>query len=221
MKKTIKLIAILTLLNLSLFSCGQKGDQLPIAYAPVISSFTPSSGSEGTRITISGSNFGSTINSNIITFGGVNAIAVSATSTQLVFNIPDGVAPGEYRISVKVGNSTSTSTQLFTLKSKTEITDPEVLNYNYGIGTQTIGPTYGHTSEDRLVESAKAILTMGSNILKISLSTGSYNISGRPTYTSLTALVRDDPSFKQVLDMPFTYYFFSVMRFQRTFRSRS
>ena len=208
MIKTLKLFAILTLLNLSLLSCGQKGSQLPIADGPVITTFTPISGNESTSITILGSNFGSTINSNIITISGENAVLVSATSTKLVFNIPAGVAPGDYRISVKVGNSTSASTQLLTVKSKTEIADPEVLNYNYSIGTQTIGPSYGFTSQDRLVESAKAILDMGSNILKISLSTGSYNITGRPNYGSVTSLVRDDPSFSKVLDMPFTYYFF-------------
>ncbi|MBV5315008.1 MAG: IPT/TIG domain-containing protein [Prolixibacteraceae bacterium] len=205
--KTIKLIVLLTILYSCLFSCGQKENQLPVADAPVISSFTPSSGSEGTSITILGSNFGSTINSNIITIGGVNAIAVSATSTQLGFNIPAGVVPGEYRISVKVGNLSSASNQMFTLKSKTEITDPEVLNYNYAIGTQIIGPSYGHTADDRLIETAKATLNMGSNILKITLAPGSYNITGRPSYASLTSLVRDDPSFRQVFDMPFNYYF--------------
>ena len=89
-----------------------------------------------------------------------------------------------------------------------EITDPEVLNFNYGIGTQTIGPSYGFTSDDRLVETAQAILNMGSNILKINLSTNSYSITGRSAYKTLTELVRDDPSFSKVLDMPFTYYFF-------------
>ncbi|MBL7968442.1 MAG: IPT/TIG domain-containing protein [Prolixibacteraceae bacterium] len=206
--KTIKIIALLAILYSCLFSCGQKEDQLPVADAPVISSFTPSSGSEGTSITISGSNFGSKINSNIITIGGVNAIAVSATSTQLIVTLPAGILPGDYRISVKVGSQSSASTQLFSVKTKEEITDPEVLAYNYALGTQTIGPSYGHTSEDRLIETAKATLNMGSNILKITLAPGSYNITGRPAYSNLTALVRDDPSFKQVLDMPFSYYFF-------------
>jgi len=199
---------LLLVFGLALLDCSPKEDQLPGANGPIISSFTPVSGSEGTSITISGSNFGRTINSNTITIGGANAIVVSATSTLLVFNIPAGGFPGDYRISVKVGNLTSASTELFTVKSKTEITDPEALNYNYSIGTQTIGPSYGFTSDDRLVESSKAILDMGSNILKISLSTGKYNITGRPNYSSVTSIVRDDPSFSKVLDMPFTYYFF-------------
>lgn len=198
---------LLLAFGLILSNCSSKESQLSGVNGPVISSFTPSSGNEGTVVTISGSNFSSTIKSIVITIGSVHTEAVSATSTQLVFNIPAGVAPGDYRISVTAGNSTSASNQLFTVKSKTEITDPDVLSYNYSIGTQSIGPSYGFTSDDRLIESAKAILDMGSNILKISLSTGSYNITGRPNYSSLTSLVRDDPSFSKVLDMPFSYYF--------------
>ncbi|HCY42975.1 MAG TPA: hypothetical protein DHV48_16800 [Prolixibacteraceae bacterium] len=192
----------------ALISCSSGENELPQSNGPIVSSFLPSSGTESTSVTISGSNFSSDLKLNTIIIGGVTIVPVSASTTQLVIVLPSGITPGDYRISVKVGNLSSASTQLFTVKSKTEITDPEVLNYNYAIGTQTIGPSYGHTSEDRLVESSKAILTMGSNILKITLSTGSYNISGRPAYNSLTALVRDDPSFKQVIDMPFSYYFF-------------
>ena len=39
--------------------------------------------------------------------------------------------------------------------------------FNYVIGTQTIGATYKFTQESVLVETARAILDMGSNILKI------------------------------------------------------
>lgn len=188
--------------------CHSEENSLPGGGAPVVSSFNPLAGSEGTQITISGSNFSSTAASNLVTIGGVSVVPASATTTQLVITLPAGIIPGDYRISVKVGNQSSASTQLFSVKPKEEITDPEVLAYNYALGTQTIGPSYGHTSEDRLIETAKATLNMGSNILKINLAPGSYNITGRPSYSSLTALVRDDPSFKQVLDMPFSYYFF-------------
>ncbi len=208
MKRSIIRLLFIIAFVISMFGCDSNDNPLPNANGPIISSFTPSSGSEGTKVTISGSNFSSELKSNIITLAGAGIEPVSGSTSQLVFNVPAGIAPGDYRISVKVGSSVSASTQLFSVKEKSEITDPEVLNYNYAIGTQTIGPSYGFTSEDRLVESAKAILDMGSNILKITLSTGSYNITGRPNYSSLTALVKDDPSFSKVLDMPFNYYFF-------------
>ena len=41
--------------------------------------------------------------------------------------------------------------------------------YNYIVGTQTIGATYQFTEEDVLVETAKAILDMGSNLLKFTM----------------------------------------------------
>lgn len=189
-------------------SCESDDQIVPTVGAPIVSSISPLSGSVGTQITISGSNFSSVPSSNQVTIGGISVVPSSASSTQLVIAVPDGLTPGDYRIAVKIGSFSSASIQQFTVKTKEEITDTEVLSFNYGIGTQTIGPSYGHTADDRLVETAKATLNMGSNILKITLSNGSYNITGRPAYSSLTALVRDDASFRQVIDMPFNYYFF-------------
>jgi hypothetical protein len=206
--KNTKLMITLIILISGMVSCSKNEKQAPDEKAPVITSFFPVSGSEGTRVTINGSYFSSNANENIITIGAINTKPISATWGQLIFVIPAGIASGSYPISVKVGSSSSSSAQSFVVKEKeVPVTDPDVLNYNYSIGTQTIGPSYGFTSSDRLVETAKAILDMGSNILKISLSTGSYNITGR-SYSNITALVRDDPSFSEVLNMPFTYYFF-------------
>jgi hypothetical protein len=200
------------IIKISLFifflaSCSEHDNQ-PTASGLKIISFSPTEGVEGTRVTINGSNFKSTAKENIITIGNKNAEPITATWNQLIFNVPEGIAAGSFPISIRVGESSFTSLQSFTVKEKeVPITDPEVLSYNYSIGTQTIGPSYGFTSDDRLVETAKAIINMGSNILKINLSTGSYNISGR-SYSNITSLVRDDPSFSAVLDMPFSYYFF-------------
>lgn len=85
--------------------------------------------------------------------------------------------------------------------------DADVENYNYVLGTQTIGPKYKFTQEDALLETAKAIYSMGSRSLKISLAVSSYSgLSG--TYSTLTSLVRDNISFRQAIDMPFKNYFF-------------
>lgn len=86
-------------------------------------------------------------------------------------------------------------------------TDADIENYNYVLGTQTIGPKYKFTTEDALLETAKAIYDMGSTSLKISLSVSSYTgVSG--SYSTLTSLVRDNASFRQAIDMPFRNYFF-------------
>jgi hypothetical protein len=206
--KTKKMILLMSVLMYSLICCTENGNLSGDKKSPVIISFSPMTGSEGSRVTISGFNFSTTAKSNIITLGGIDIEPFAATSSQLVFNIPTGLSPGSYPINVKVGRLSSVSAQSFNVRAKeAPITDPDVLNFNYSIGTQTIGPSYGFTGDDRLVESAKAIIDMGSNILKIHLSPSNYNISGR-SYSSVTALVRDDPSFSEVLNMPFTYYFF-------------
>ena len=51
------------------------------------------------------------------------------------------------------------------------------------------------------------ILDMGSNILKISLNAQKYGLDYDGDATSL---IREHPSFKKVLNMPFSYYFFWV-----------
>ena len=186
--------------------CSSDSSQSEFDNRPLIDAVEPLSGSAGTAVTISGNNFSPEIRGNTIQMGETGISVTSASPTKLLFAIPPEITPGEYLISVTTGNATSAAAQLFTVIAKSEITDQEVLDFNYAIGTQTIGPSYGHTGEDRLVETAKAISNMGSNILKITLAPGSYQISRN--YNDLVSLVRDDPSFRQVLDMPFSSFFF-------------
>jgi len=86
--------------------------------------------------------------------------------------------------------------------------------YNYVIGTQTIGSLYQFTGETRLIETAEAILGMGSNLIKFRIDSqfDRDNYAGpdpiRPG--SIRDLVSRDPSIRTVLDMPFYYYFLWV-----------
>ena len=61
-----------------------------MAQAPVITSFSPSSGPVGTSVTITGSNFSATAGDNIVYFGAVKTAVTSATSTSLTVTIPPG-----------------------------------------------------------------------------------------------------------------------------------
>lgn len=78
-------------------------------------------------------------------------------------------------------------------------------HFNTRIGTQTIGPRYNFTDEGALIESAKGIIEMGSDILKISLSVDSYNINPTKDF-SLAELVANEHNFRYVMDMQFKYY---------------
>ncbi|MBP9924602.1 MAG: VCBS repeat-containing protein [Cyclobacteriaceae bacterium] len=68
-----------------------------ITIAPIITSFSPTSGKAGDIITIQGNGFGSTPSENVVSFGGLVGIkgsVQSATATQLMVQVPEGVVYG-------------------------------------------------------------------------------------------------------------------------------
>ncbi len=76
---------------------------------------------------------------------------------------------------------------------------PELKDFNYIIGTQTFSAAYQFTSKSKLMETAEAILEMGSNIIK--------------------TRIRDrDKDLEALLDMPFAYYFFWYRSQSRTWK---
>jgi hypothetical protein len=83
--------------------------------------------------------------------------------------------------------------------------------FNYVVGTQTFGPAYQFTGETRLAETAKRIRELGSTVIKFDLSQRYAGARGNVPATnaairSLTDLARDEPSHRQVLDLPFAFY---------------
>lgn len=86
----------------------------------------------------------------------------------------------------------------------------KINTYNQVIGTQTVGSKYKFTDETMLVETAKEIKNMGSNLLKFSMHprycTENYGLPKNEAITSLTKLATLEPSVKKVLDMDFKYY---------------
>jgi gliding motility-associated-like protein len=57
---------------------------------PTITSFSPSSGPVGTTVTITGTNFSTTLINNIVYFGATRAVVTAATATQLTVTVPIG-----------------------------------------------------------------------------------------------------------------------------------
>lgn len=84
--------------------------------------------------------------------------------------------------------------------------DSVVNSYNYVLGTQTFDPRYKHTKESMLVETAEHILDMGSNILKISLSSNKFGDTKNFGEKNPTDLIQREPSFIKVFNMDFKYY---------------
>ncbi len=79
--------------------------------------------------------------------------------------------------------------------------------FNYVLGTQSIGARYRFTEEPILIETAAAILEMGSNLLKFSMSDRNTESPQVETErVTLELLATRHPDYRTVLDMPFTYY---------------
>jgi hypothetical protein len=88
--------------------------------------------------------------------------------------------------------------------------DPDVDRFNVRVGTQTFGVKYRFTTNSTLVETAQAITGLGSDIIKFYAGkgvAGQYGFAIDPAITSLTLLARNEPSYRQVLDMPFRHVF--------------
>ena len=102
-------------------------------------------------------------------------------------------------------------------KNKKDFTK-EINDFNCVIGTQTVGAKYKFTTETNLVETAKAIHDMGSNVLKMSMSPRywweNYDIPRDTTITCLKELAQEK-SMKTVLAMDFKYYYIWTYEFSQ------
>lgn len=80
------------------------------AATPSISSLSPTSGTGGTAVTISGSNFGASQGSSSVTFSGTKATNISSWSdSSIVADVPAGTAEGSDPVIVTVGGAASNS----------------------------------------------------------------------------------------------------------------
>ena len=81
--------------------------------APLITGFSPTSGTVGTSVTITGTNFSTIAANNTVKFNGTTATVSSATMTSIVTSVPTGATTGT--ISLTTSNGTTTSISSFTV----------------------------------------------------------------------------------------------------------
>lgn len=97
---------------------------------------------------------------------------------------------------------------------KMEIPEPYPLeDYNFVFGTQAIGCKYKFTKAPYLIEQARQIRSMGSNILKISLTRQylkTYNIQKDKNIKTTLALIKKKKQFQRVMNIKFKYIFAQV-----------
>jgi len=80
---------------------GAKGVIFNAAASPLISSLNPASGSAGTAVTISGSNFGPSQGSSTVTFNGQAATTITMWgATSIVADVPTGATTGNVVVTV-------------------------------------------------------------------------------------------------------------------------
>lgn len=90
---------------------------------PQISSIQPTSAAVGEKVTIKGSNFGTTQNNSEVWFGTVKALAsdiVSWIDTQIEVNVPNGAVSNDVKLEVE---GTKSNNIYFTVKGAPVITD--------------------------------------------------------------------------------------------------
>ena len=88
------------------------------------------------------------------------------------------------------------------------LSDPQVDAYNVRVGTETFAGLYHFTTNTLLVETAQAITNLGSDTIKCYLGPDTSYQSGvtlPPGITNLMLICRNEPSYHQVLDMPFRH----------------
>lgn len=84
--------------------------------SPTISSFSPTSGTPGTQLTITGTDFSTIPNNNTVKVNGVNAPIISSTLTSLVVYVP---ATSSGTVSVTTAGGMATSSASFTVTATT------------------------------------------------------------------------------------------------------
>ena len=103
---------------------------------PVITSISPTKGFPGDRITITGSNFSTVADDNIVKFGTVSIHIESASTIQLTVNVPEGLDDGTF--TVTVNDVVSKASQKFDVLNRINVTTlagGSSTNYGYVEGT--------------------------------------------------------------------------------------
>jgi len=154
MKNKIFSTALLAVLSFFVFfACKEETDDTTTVIAPTITSFTPTNGTVGTTVTITGTNFSATAANNTVAFNGTAANVTAATTTQLTVTVPTGATTG--KITVKVGDYTTTSTDDFIVNS-TSSTAPTITSFtpsSGAIGTSIVitGTNFSTTAANNTV----------------------------------------------------------------------
>ncbi|HEY8934786.1 MAG TPA: IPT/TIG domain-containing protein [Cyclobacteriaceae bacterium] len=97
--RTLLVLAFL----ISVSACSKEEDPV------IVSSFEPAAGDYGTEVTIAGSLFSTEPHGNTVSFGGVNAKVITASSSKIVVKVPEGAVTGKVIVTANGKSGTSAS----------------------------------------------------------------------------------------------------------------
>ena len=104
--------------------------------APTITTYFPAIAAVGRTVVITGTNFSSVTNENIVKFNGTAATVTQASATELTVTVPNGATTGT--LTVKVGPNTATSAGNFEICSSA----PEIVISNIVIANTSGATSY-------------------------------------------------------------------------------
>ena len=124
-----------------------------------LTSFSPTTGTAGTVVTLTGTNFSPTIANNIVKFNGTIATISAATATSITVEVPAGVTTG--KITVQVGNQTATSADDFVYNAAASANKNTVVTV---AGNGTLGFTDGNIADARFYQPTGVAVDAAGNI---------------------------------------------------------
>ena len=111
MKTTIKLFGLIFMLFAFVACSDDDDDSAPVEFT--VTAISPESGTVGTEITITGTDFPTDASEINLTFGGVPATINSVSSTQIVATVPSGATSGQ--VSIVANGFTKSAPASFTV----------------------------------------------------------------------------------------------------------
>ncbi len=171
MKTPFNILTLGLFFFLSFSGCKESDDPvIPVGPAPTLTGFSPTSGTVGTIVTLTGTNFSTTIANNLVKFNGTAATITAASSTSLTVSAPTGASTG--KITVQVDNQVATSADDFSFIPPLTLT--------------SFSPTTGASGTIVTLTGANFSTTAATNAVKFN---GSTAVVTAATATSLTVTV--------------------------------
>ncbi len=170
---------------------GVASNALSFTVSPVVVSHSPVTGSAGTLVTLTGTNFGASAGS--LTLGATALGATSWTHDEITFQVPSGLAAGVYDIVVTVGGQASAAVSFavepflasLSPSSGTAATVISLSGTNFGAGGSVTLGGVAHTPTSWTSTSATVELlpTVSPGAVQVALSSGGRTSNAR-TFTA-------------------------------------